>query len=88
MNKVAEVQRSEICNATPALHAFTECDSTSAFTFVKKGNTAPLKLLKSHSGARAFLDKEKDKDAFFGLKEVVSHLMITQTKDKLFHQLK
>ena len=33
-------------------------------------------------------DKDKDKDAFIGSKEFVSHLMMTQTKDKLFHQLK
>ena len=33
-------------------------------------------------------DKDKDKDEFIGPKEFVSHLMMTQTKDKLFHQLK
>ena len=33
-------------------------------------------------------DKDKDKDAFIGLKEFVSHMMMTQTKDKLFHPLK
>ena len=27
----------------------------------------------------------KDEDAFIGPKEFVSHMMMTQTKDKLFH---
>ena len=30
----------------------------------------------------------RSKDAFIGPEEVVSNLMMTQTKDKLFHQLK
>ena len=30
-------------------------------------------------------DKDKDKDAFIVPKEFVSHMMMTQTKDKLFH---
>ena len=34
-------------------------------------------------------DKEdKDKDVFIGPKEFVSHMMMTQTKDRLSHQLK
>ena len=33
-------------------------------------------------------DKNKDKNAFIGPKEFVSHIMMTQTKDKLFHNLK
>ena len=31
--------------------------------------------------------KDKDKDAFIGSKEFVSYMMMTQTKDKLFHHL-
>ena len=31
------------------------------------------------------LRPNKDKDAFIGPKEFVSHMMMTQTKDKLFH---
>ena len=31
--------------------------------------------------------KDKDKDAFIGLKELVSHMVMIQTKDKLFHHL-
>ena len=38
--------------------------------------------------ALSIKDKDKDKDAFIGPKEFASHLMMTQTKDKLFHQLK
>ena len=34
------------------------------------------------------LDKDKDKDVFIGPKEFVSHMMMTQTKDRLYHQLK
>ena len=34
-------------------------------------------------------DKDKDdKDVFIGQKEFVSHMMMTQTKDRLYHQLK
>ena len=33
-------------------------------------------------------DKDKDKDVFIGPKEFVSHMMMTQTKDRLYHQLK
>ena len=33
-------------------------------------------------------DKNKDKDVFIGPKEFVSHIMMTQTKDRLYHQLK
>ena len=33
-------------------------------------------------------DKDKDKDVFIGLKEFVSHMMMTQTKYRLYHQLK
>ena len=29
-------------------------------------------------------DKDKDKDVFIGPKKFVSHMMMTQTKDKLF----
>lgn len=36
----------EMCSALPALHAFTGCDSTSAF--VRKGKLMPLKTLKDH----------------------------------------
>ena len=32
--------------------------------------------------------KDKDKDVFIGPKEFVSHMMMTQTKDRLYHQLK
>ena len=35
-----------------------------------------------------FTNKDKDKDVFIGPKEFVSHIMMTQTEDKLFHQLK
>ena len=33
-------------------------------------------------------DKDKDKDVFIGPKEFVSHMMMTQTKYRLYHQLK
>ena len=33
-------------------------------------------------------DKDKEKDAFIGQKEFVLHMMMAQTKDKLFHQWK
>ena len=33
-------------------------------------------------------DKDKDKDVFIGPKEFVSHMMMTQTKDRLYHQSK
>ena len=33
-------------------------------------------------------DKDKEKDAFIGSREFVLHMMMTQTKDKLFHQWK
>ena len=32
-------------------------------------------------------NKDKDKDVFIGPKEFVSHMMMTQTKDRLYHQL-
>ena len=31
---------------------------------------------------------DKDKDVFIGPKEFVSHMMMTQTKYRLYHQLK
>lgn len=37
----------DLCLALPALHAFTWCDTTSAF--VRKGKMRPLKLLKKDS---------------------------------------
>ena len=37
---------------------------------------------------RKFKDKDKDKDVFIGPKEFVSHMMMTQTKYRLYHQLK
>ena len=33
-------------------------------------------------------DKDKEEDAFIGPKEFVLYVMMTQTKDKLFHQWK
>ena len=33
-------------------------------------------------------DKDKEEDAFIGPKEFVLHMMMTQTKDSLFHQWK
>ena len=33
-------------------------------------------------------NKDKDKDVFIGPKEFVSHMMMTQTKYRLHHQLK
>ena len=33
-------------------------------------------------------DKDKDKDVFIGPKEFVSHMMMTQTKYRLYHQLR
>ena len=33
-------------------------------------------------------ERKEDKDIFIGPKEFVSHMMMTQTKDRLYHQLK
>ena len=33
-------------------------------------------------------DKDKDKNVFIGPKEFVSHMMMTQTKNRLYRQLK
>ena len=46
------------------------------------GERLPLKVLDR------FKDKDKDKDVFIGPKEFVSHMMMTQTKYRLYHQLK
>ena len=35
-----------------------------------------------------YKDKDKDKDVFIGPKEFVSHMMMTQTKYRLYHQLR
>ena len=35
-----------------------------------------------------FCKEDKDKDVFIGPKEFVSHMMMTQTKYRLYHQLK
>jgi len=45
VNKIVDVIGHDVAYALPALHAFTGCDSTSAF--VRKGKKQPLKLLKS-----------------------------------------
>ena len=43
VKKVAEIVGKDICSVLPSLHAFTGCDTTSAF--VRKGKLAPLKTL-------------------------------------------
>ena len=43
-----------------------------------------INVTKDHN----IISKDKDKDAFIGPKEFVSQLMMIQTNDKLFHQLK
>ena len=45
INKIVDVIGHDVAQALPGLHAFTGCDSTSAF--VRKGKKQPLKLLKS-----------------------------------------
>ena len=43
VKKVAEIVGKDICSVLPSLHAFTGCDTTSAF--VRKGKLVPLKIL-------------------------------------------
>ena len=40
------------------------------------------------SSYRRRIKADKDKDVFIGPKEFVSHMMMTQTKYRLYHQLK
>ena len=44
---IARELREGLCQALPALHSFTGCDTTSAF--VKKGKIKPLKALQKHT---------------------------------------
>ena len=50
---------------------------------------SPQKVSKHQFNKDKDKDKEdKDKDVFIHPKEFVSHMMMTQTKDRLYHQLK
>lgn len=75
VKKVAEVEGREICNALPAIHAFTGCDTSSAF--VKRGKTGPLKLLKSQRDdfLDAFLSLGRSPDVSDHLYEKLEHFV-------------
>ena len=46
VHKIIEESGQELCNVLPSLHAFSGCDTVSAF--VRKGKILPLKLLKGN----------------------------------------
>jgi len=49
VHKCADALDSDICAALPSFHAFTGCDTTSAF--VRKGKKGPLKQMRNNHGA-------------------------------------
>ena len=74
VKKVAEAEGNDVCNILPALHAFTGCDTTSAF--VRKGKTAPLKLLKSQPDfLDAFLSLGRSSDVPHHIYEKLEHFV-------------
>ena len=48
----AEKLGAEMCSALPGFHAFTGCDTTSAFSF--KGKIKPYKILIKDKGIRSW----------------------------------
>ena len=60
-----------------------------AFVLIQLNTTQPKFHKRHHTKeANPSVYKDKDKDVFIVPKEMVLHMMMTQTKDKLFHQLK
>ena len=70
---------------------FTRTSCESALGHPDKSRVRILPITACASGIFKLIcvkDKDKDKDVFIGPKEFVSHMMMTQTKDRLYHQLK